>query len=348
MNKSEKISVQILLPTKQVIEASIVSFILSHPQASWFHIQPVTGYSPYKKQFYPLLVVATKGDDVLGVVVALHIRNQALRSLDRYASRIQANGNPLIKPDYPEKEQVLFSLLEEIRNYSEKKTNILEFRNYNDTSADIKIWLQQGFSYNDHLNLIKKISNKERLWNELGKNRRRQIIKATNNGTGVKTAENDQQIESLYSILKELYQKKVKKELPPLNFFLDFFNRCQKQGKGVILLAFKEDRVIGGIVCPIQDRNVMYEWYVCGLDKEYPLNHPSIMVTWHALLYACDNGIQTFDFMGLGKPGIPYGVRDFKLRFGGEVVNYGRYTKVFRHKVLKTTIILYKILLPFM
>ena len=336
-----------LFPTKQVIAASIITFIRSHPQATWFHIQPVTGYMPYQKQFYPLLLVATNGDDVLGIVVALHIRNQLLRSLDPYTSRIQANGSPLIQSDYPEKEQVLYILLEEIRNYSEKRTNILEFRNSYETNVDIKIWLHQGFSYNEHLNLIMKISNKEKLWDELGENRRRQIIKATKNGTEIRVAENEQEVKSFYYILKELYQKKIKKVLPPLDFFHDFFTRCQKQGKGVILLVFKEDLVIGGMVCPIQDRNVMFEWYVCGLDKEYPLNHPSVMVTWHALLFACDHGIRTFDFMGLGKPGIPYGVRDFKLRFGGEVLNYGRYTKIFRHKVLRTITILNKILMPF-
>ena len=347
MKKYEKISVHILFPARQVIATFIITFIRSHSQVSWFHLQPVIGYSPYKKQFYPLLFVATKGNDVLGVVVALHIRNQSLHLLDPYTSRIQANGSPLIKSDYPEPEQVLSLLLEKISNYSEKKANILEFRNSYDTNADIKIWLHQGFSYYDHLNLIKKISNQDKIWNELGENRRRQIIKATKNATEVRTAENEQQIKSFYFILKELYQKKVKKVLPPLDFFLDFFTLCQKKGKGIILLAFQEDRVIGGMVCPIQDRNIMYEWYVCGLDKEYPLNHPSVMVTWHALLYACEHGIQIFDFMGLGKPGIPYGVRDFKLRFGGKVVNYGRYTKVFRKNILKTTTLLLKILSPF-
>ena len=348
MKKSEKISIRVLFPAKQLIAVSIIAFIRSHPQTSWFHLQPVTSHSPNEKQFHPLLFVATKDDDVLGAVIAFHIHNPSLPLLDKYTSRVQANGNPLIKLDHPEKEQVLSLLLEEICNYSEKRTNILEFRNSYNTSADIKIWLHRGFSYNDHLNLIKKISTPERLWNELGENRRRQILKATKKGTEIRVAENEQQIKSFYFILKELYQKKVKKVLPPLKFFLDFFTRCQKHGKGVILLAFKEDRVIGGIVCPIQGRNVMYEWYVCGLDKEYPPNHPSVMVTWHALLYASNNGIQIFDFMGLGKPGIPYGVRDFKLRFGGDVVNYGRYTKVFRNNVLRTVLILNKIFMPFM
>jgi len=32
-----------------------------------------------------------------------------------------------------------------------------------------------------------------------------------------------------------------------------------------------------------------------------------------------------FDFMGVGIPNRPYGVRDFKSKFGGELVNYGRF-----------------------
>ena len=226
MKKSQKISVHVLFPAKQVIVASIIAFIQSHPQTSWFHLQPVTGYFPYQKRFYPLLFVAMKDEDVLGIIVAIHIRNQSLRLLDPYTSRIQANGNPLIKLDYPEKEQVLSHLIEKISNYSEKNTNILEFRNSFDTHAQTNTWLQQGFSYNDHLNLLKPISTPAELWDDLGKNRCRQILKATNEGTKVRPSENEQQVRSLYFILKDLYQKKVKKVLPPLDFFLDFFTRC--------------------------------------------------------------------------------------------------------------------------
>jgi serine/alanine adding enzyme len=110
-----------------------------------------------------------------------------------------------------------------------------------------------------------------------------------------------------------------------LDFFIDFYELCQKSQKGIVLVAESNADIIGGIFCPFEYKKTMYEWYVCGLDKEYPSNHPSIMVTWNALLYASQNGIHRFDFMGLGKPEIPYGVRDFKLRFGGDVVNYGRY-----------------------
>ena len=38
---------------------------------------------------------------------------------------------------------------------------------------------------------------------------------------------------------------------------------------------------------------------------------------------------ERYDFGGAGWPNVPYGVRDFKASFGGELVCYGRYRKVY-------------------
>ena len=38
--------------------------------------------------------------------------------------------------------------------------------------------------------------------------------------------------------------------------------------------------------------------------------------------------LPTFDFMGGGSPSEGYGVREFKSRFGGEEVEWGRWLKV--------------------
>jgi len=266
---------------------------------------------------------------IQGVAVGFLIRNNDEGPDNMVSSRIQMNGSPLIARHAKERERILSALILRSKELAEEKQSVMECRNSADPSGDLKIWLYHGFSYSDHLNLIKEISGPDQLWHELGENRRRQIKQAEREHTQVHPAKTKKQVTELYQILETLYRVKVKKTLPPLNFFHDFFTHCQKSGNGVILVATKEDRVIGGIVCPILEKRCMYEWYVCGLDKEFPRNHPSVMVTWHALLYASRLGIARFDFMGLGKPGIPYGVRDFKLRFGGTVVNYGRFTKEF-------------------
>ena len=84
-------------------------------------------------------------------------------------------------------------------------------------------------------------------------------------------------------------------------------------------------------MCPILKGKAIYEFYVCGLDEEYKEQYPSVMATWSAMEYANQNNIPVFDFMGAGKPYEQYGVREFKARFGGELVEYGRFLKINNH-----------------
>ena len=86
--------------------------------------------------------------------------------------------------------------------------------------------------------------------------------------------------------------------------------------------------IIGGILSPITPGKTIYEWYVCGLDQLYKDLYPSVLATWAALEYAATHGIPKFDFMGVGLPDRDYGVRDFKARFGGELVNFGRFARI--------------------
>ena len=81
-------------------------------------------------------------------------------------------------------------------------------------------------------------------------------------------------------------------------------------------------------MCPVLPGRSLYEFYVCGLDDEYREQHPSIMATWASIEFALENNIPVFDFMGAGQPEKEYGVREFKARFGGQEVEYGRFLKI--------------------
>ncbi|NCB68821.1 MAG: GNAT family N-acetyltransferase [Bacteroidia bacterium] len=93
---------------------------------------------------------------------------------------------------------------------------------------------------------------------------------------------------------------------------------------GSLLVVKSEDKILGGILC-VGDGNVLYEWFVCGDDGELPKVYPSVMATRAGIEYAVNNGYRMFDFMGAGKPDSKYGVRDFKARFGGKLVEHGRF-----------------------
>jgi serine/alanine adding enzyme len=83
-------------------------------------------------------------------------------------------------------------------------------------------------------------------------------------------------------------------------------------------------------MCPVLNGRCLYEFYLFGLDEQYKDQYPSVMATWAALEYANANHIPWFDFMGAGQKELDYGVREFKSRFGGELVEYGRYIKINR------------------
>ena len=74
-------------------------------------------------------------------------------------------------------------------------------------------------------------------------------------------------------------------------------------------------------------KNTIYGWYQ-GSNREYASCKPNELLLWHVLQWGSDNGYRQFDFGGAGKPGVEYGVRDFKAKFGGTLVNYGRNTCV--------------------
>jgi lipid II:glycine glycyltransferase (peptidoglycan interpeptide bridge formation enzyme) len=62
---------------------------------------------------------------------------------------------------------------------------------------------------------------------------------------------------------------------------------------------------------------------------------------WHILKWGAENHYCIYDFGGAGKPGEHYGVRDFKAKFGGELVCYGRNTWVSMPALLALSSLIY-------
>ena len=61
------------------------------------------------------------------------------------------------------------------------------------------------------------------------------------------------------------------------------------------------------------------------MDGQVKNVFPSTLATWAGIEFAALNGFKRFDMMGAGKPDEGYGVREFKSKFGGELVEHGRF-----------------------
>lgn len=308
------------LETEQ--ESEINGFLYTHPNNTIF--QSPAFYTLYlsTKNYTPYYFLLYDSGVLAGLMLAVVI-TEGNGIISRHISRCVIQGGPIVLND-----NIAFidALLRTLNTTLGKRTLITQFRNYRKWEQNaVEIFSANGFVFHDHLNLILTQHSREATLSGLSASRRRQLKKGLESGAILRQAASMHEVRAFYGLLNDLYHRRVKKPLPGLHFFEQFYTQFVLTGKGIIMLVVFENKIIGGIVSPITPGHTIYEFYICGLDKEYPKQYPSVLATWAAMEWATEHQIPAFDFMGLGKPDVPYGVRDFKLRFGGEQVNYGRF-----------------------
>ena len=297
-------------------------FVYNHPNGNVFQTPEMYEVYQSTKNYEPVfLAVVNDKDEISGTLLAV-IQKEYSGVLGNFTARSIIHGGPLIKDDDP---AVLDFILKEYNKIIKKKVIYSQFRNFRDWGEKKKIFQKHNYEYLEHLNFIVDCRNPDHIKKAVSKSKLRQINKSKKEGAKIIEPQSIEQVSQFYDLLKHLYKKKVKKPLPDWSLFEKFYYR--KDIGRYFLIEYKS-QIIGGIMCPFFNKKVIYEWFVCGLDGKYKGIYPSVLATWAAIDYANLNNIDVFDFMGAGKPDQDYGVRDFKSKFGGQLVNYGRFEKV--------------------
>ena len=222
-------------------------------------------------------------------------------------------------------------LLNYVRKELKPKSIYIETRNFNDYSPWKEAFEAAGFVYKPHLNF-----HVDPATNNLSDNRKRQLKKSD---AVVSEGVSELEIREWYEVLSELYRTKVKTPLWPIDLFLEAY----RQGIAKFLLVKHEGRIIGGSMV-VADERTVYEWFECGLNAECKDQYPSVMATWGGIQLAHQSGCTRYDMMGAGEPGVPYGVRDFKAEFGGQMVEHGRFLCVCKPMLYRLGVCVVKIL----
>lgn len=212
-------------------------------------------------------------------------------------------------------------LLETLKKEIAPRVIYIEIRNYTNYDSSRLVFESCNFRYHPHLNYKVDTNSFESTQRRFSKSRRRQIKLAEKEGYELCTLSNDNELQSFYEILSSLYFSKIKRPLFPY----EFFKKLSLQSFTQILLVKHKSVVVGGIVCVAHLNLILYEWFVCGKEKEKNNGFASVMATWAGIKYASENNFHYFDFMGAGKPDEDYGVRTFKSKFGGTLVEDGRF-----------------------
>jgi serine/alanine adding enzyme len=279
---------------------------------SFFHNQVLINILKQSSYFSPLEVNFSNKISFLG-----------LRTGNLFSKRIICYGLPTNDPE--ELNKLLISVDKHLKN-----DIYCEFRNLIDQSGLIDILSRNKYKWLDWYNISINTFNINIVWDSINSGKKRQIKKSIENGGEICLANGLEDVQQFYQILSNLYKNKIHKPLPDWPFFKTFYEETKDSDFGKYVLVKYQGKIVAGMMCPITPDKEMYEWYVAGLDQEYKGTgiYPSVLVTWGALKYACEHNIKRFNFMGAGQPDKHYGVRDFKMQFGGELVNSGRYIKV--------------------
>lgn len=270
--------------------------------------------------FLEPFIVGYEVDNTLRAVVAGYLIAEDSLLKRRISKRAIIHGGPLLDKDFTPDELNL--LLVELRKYLDKQDIIYaEIRNYNDFSKYKKTFEDAGFKYYQHYNFHVKLIDKNTNLQMLSKTKRRQLNLAGSNDVSWELSNEKDDLIQFYAILSKLYKHQLSLPLFPF----EFFEKILTQAWCLFFVVKKNGKLIGGNLCVKLNDLILYEWFVCGQDRVVDNTFPSLMATWAVIEYGTTNSFKLFDMMGAGSPQTNSGVRNFKSKFGGELVEYGRF-----------------------
>ena len=294
---------------QKLIEASATATWFQTPEAYRFY-QSVSGMQAF--------AVGVEEEGRLDGIVVGYTTKEKCKFKQYFTARTIIPGGPLLARGISN--QALSTLLIALKEKLDS-TIYIESRNYNNYSVWKSVFESCGFIYNQHLDFHIDTSSNDLAQSRIGKHRWKYIRLSMRDGAKIVDNPTIEQVRVFYTILLDLYQTKVKTPL----WSWEFFEQLYYVEHAKYILVELDGQIVGGTVCVCLPGKAVYEWYACGLDNCRDDIRPLSVAIWGEMQYAADNGYPLFDFMGAGKPDEPYGVRNFKAEFGGELVEHGRF-----------------------
>jgi len=282
----------------------------------------------YTNKTNPSVLIAMEHGVLKGFIL-IQVQNYFSRLLKSFATRAVISGGPLFNDD----ENVLSEMLEKYNSIFNSKLVYTQIRNIHNVDKYYHVFEKHNFKRNDHLNYIIDLETGiDKIWENVYSKRKNEIRKGIKEGIIVKEIAYNSELRSAYEILEGIYRK-AKLPLPEYNYFE---NALKVKGTDNVLriMGGYFDSTLVGIMFLLCFEGRVYNWYAAA-KPDYYRKYPNDVITWEVVKWASENGFNIFDFGGAGNPAKDYGVRDFKKKFGGLEVNYGRYECIHKPTVMK-------------
>ena len=309
-------------------------FVTTHPKGNFFYSKEFY-YSLKGSDYYDAVFAARinpENNQIRGLLVAT-IQREHPGILNIFTSRCIIYGEPLaINDDF----EVQVSLIGYLENVIKPKVILTQYRFFVTPSSELFKYLEDaGYIYEPYLNIINNTSaGLDHLWNGIERRRKQNIKKAQTYNFSFRLADYEENIDVFYALLCETYET-IKGLHPSKDYFLSL---KQNVGKNVFKLfeLRLENNVIVSFI-GFLSKGILYAHYIGNKkEKKMLLLRPVDLFYWELLKWCNENGVKYFNWLGAGHKNKDYGVRDFKLKFGGDVFEPGRMKK-YGNLVIKIT-----------
>lgn len=312
---------------EEITKAHWSSFVQTHERGNIFQSPEMYEVYQKTKNNTPLIIYIKKDNGIKGILLA-NILKESSGLIGNLSARSIILGGPLVENnDIELLNLILIKYKKEIQN----KAIYTQFRNlWTYSESETNIFIKNGFSFEGHLDIIHDLTiSSERQFAEIHPGRRKNIRRAEKSEVTFELIKSIEEYRKSYMFIKSTYQK-INLPVPNISFFENAYYIFYDKGMLNGYVAKYKDKIIG-VRYALCYNKVIYDWYA-GCSEDDLNKYPNDFLPWKIMEWGTMNGFRKFIFGGAGKPGKPYGVRDFKLKFGGTLVNYGRFSYI--HKKL--------------
>lgn len=314
-----------LLSDRARLQPAWDEFVAQHPRGNVFHTSQMVSVFEAAKGHTPLpLAAVSASGEILSLLVATRV--QTLPNVfGAVSSRSIWYAEPLCH-DTPESIDSLCELIKEHDRIFRRRVLFAEIRPLFAPGPE-RIALERcGYEFLDHLNFILDTTRqKDELWKGMRDTLRKSVRKCEQSGFVFRHLDNPDSVDLLYSFLQDTYGH-ADVPLADRSLFEAAYKILKPLNMVEFVAVYDGDKPLAVDVMLVFNKQV-FMWY--GGSIRMTGLSPVAYLQWREIDWSCEHGIERYDFGGAGWPDIPYGVRDFKAKFGGELVCYGRYRKVY-------------------
>lgn len=298
-------------------------FVDKHPDGNIFHTPEMFQVFSRTKHFRPELWAAIKDQRLLALL--LPVRITLIDGLMRYFTTRSVVYGSILYMQNTEGHEALKKLLQTYTYDVGGPPLFTELRNLSDLDAIQPTLNEHGFVYEEHLNYLIDLNHSpEAVFKKIGRRTRKHIRRGLRRADiFIEELKERGQITACYNLLRKTYRN-ARVPLADRSLFEAAFDVLHPKNMVLFTQACLGEIPVANSV-DLLYKDIIYGWYG-GMDRSYSRYMPNELIMWNILKYGAENGYRLYDFGGAGKPEEKYGVRDFKAKFGGELVCFGRNT----------------------